>query len=180
MRDATRDRHQHLEAALQVASCLADRVAYRRLLGGFLGLHETLEARLAECRDLEKETGYRMGERSKVAALRRDLKALGMTDAEIDALPRFAARPIGSCAAALGVAYVLEGSTLGGQSITRMIGEKSPGLPAEFFNVYGGQTRERWRSFLECVAALPLTEDNLRAATEAARQTFDDFARWLT
>ena len=176
LREATRESHRQLETELRVETRLADRASYRSLLEGFLGLHEPLEIRLAACAPLPA-LGYRMAERTKLPALRRDLEALGLEGAGIIALPRYKAPPLEDVGAALGAAYVLEGSTLGGQSITRMINEGGYGLPAEFFNVYGAQTRERWLAFLRCLEAY---EGNPQPAAEAACATFDAFRQWLT
>lgn len=178
LRAATRDSHRQLEDGLQIEARLADRKRYRALLAGFLGMHEPLEARLAQCRDLG-HLGYHMAERTKIPALRRDLAALGMSETEINALPRFQASAFPNAGAALGTAYVLEGSTLGGQSITRLIADGGHDVPAEFFNVYGAQTHTQWLDFLKCLGSYERTGGKPDAVTTAARGTFQAFAQWL-
>lgn len=179
LRAATREIHHQLEDGLQIETRLADRGRYLTLLTGFLGIHEPLEARLAQCRELG-HLGYHMAERTKIAALRRDLVALGLSAQDISALPRFQAPAFPSAGAALGAAYVLEGSTLGGQSITRLITGGGHALPAEFFNVYGPQTRGRWMEFLDCLVSYQKAGGDPAPVTASARETFQVFAQWLT
>lgn len=178
LRTATRESHRQLEDGLRIETRLADPGRYRVLLAGFFGMHEPLEARLAQCRDLGR-LGYHMAERTKIPALRRDLAALGLSDADINALPRFQAPEFASVGAALGTAYVLEGSTLGGQSITRLIAQGGHDVPAEFFNVYGARTREQWLDFLDCLGSYEKTGGKPDPVTTAACDTFQAFAQWL-
>src|SRR5205085_7986108 len=59
---------------------------------------------------------------------------------------------INNNAAAFGALYVLEGSTLGGMVIRRIISDKlhiNKGLT--FFSGYGKQTRERWNVFIHAM-----------------------------
>ena len=89
-------------------------------------------------------------------------------------------------AEALGCAYVLEGSTLGGQLIlrhlTRHFGPDARVGNFTFFRAYGDQVGPMWRAFGEA-----LTRASERAASgtfdaavvQGARDTFDSFAAWL-
>lgn len=83
-------------------------------------------------------------------------------------------------AAAFGALYVLEGSTLGGLLIKKMIAAQT-GLHDEqlsFFEGYGKQTRERWNRFIDAVNALP-THSNEEQTIKAASDTFAQFSNWI-
>jgi heme oxygenase len=58
-----------------------------------------------------------------------------------------------SAAEALGMLYVLEGSTLGGRMILRALAERGVHDPAlQFLDPYGTDTGARWRAFLDVLA----------------------------
>jgi len=77
----------------------------------------------------------------------------------------------------LGAMYVLEGSTLGGQVITRQLARA--GITARtYFNGYGEQTGPMWKSFcrLLTAAATPENEDEI---VQSASQTFQQLEAWI-
>jgi len=84
-------------------------------------------------------------------------------------------------AAAWGSLYVLEGSALGGQVITRSLAEAGlhPHNGTAYFHGWGDATPARWREFravLEAQLAGPGAVDD---ACEAARGTFDTLSQLL-
>jgi heme oxygenase len=121
--------------------------------------------------------------RSRLQQLRHDLKTLGLADADISRVPLCsdAHRVTTDEARALGSFYVLEGSTLGGQLITRHL-SSAPSFPAQglsYFNPYGARTGEMWRSFkrwLEIQAEHHSVNDIL----SGARGTFGVLQTWLS
>ncbi|HYQ52414.1 MAG TPA: biliverdin-producing heme oxygenase, partial [Pseudomonas sp.] len=116
LREGTRDCHKALEARLPFFETSFDVAAYSRLIQAYYGFHAPLEARLGV---------YQEPLRAKTPALSLDLQALNLSAADIDALPLCQALPaISSEASALGVMYVLEGSTLGGQVLKRAMAER--------------------------------------------------------
>jgi heme oxygenase len=80
--------------------------------------------------------------RLKTPALEDDLKMLGKTpfisNIEFPA-PK-------NVAELVGMLYVLEGSTMGGQFLARKIGNK---FPIRFFTGYGENTTQKWQEFWE-------------------------------
>ncbi len=119
--------------------------------------------------------------RLKQPLLEADLRALGRTGAQLAALPRCSSVPrVDTSARAVGCLYVLEGSTLGGQLLTRELTKRLPeGTPLSFLNPYGPDTGRRWRAFREAAeAAVP--EAAFEAAVAAALQTFTSLEAWLT
>jgi heme oxygenase len=89
---------------------------------------------------------------------------------------------INSGASCLGILYVLEGATLGGQILRREISARL-GLEADngaaFLDVYGAATGRRWRDFMEYLGSRPMDADERKAVVAAAHTTFSCFERWL-
>lgn len=80
-------------------------------------------------------------------------------------------------ASAWGSAYVLLGSTLGGQRLARDVASSDPaGLRLEFLVGHGSDTGPRWKRF---VAALDDSGADPELAIEAASETFAFFTRRL-
>ena len=85
-------------------------------------------------------------------------------------------------ASSLGALYVTEGSTLGGQIITKMIA-KQLNLHADkgfsFFNAYGADTHKKWESFKHQLNH-PRDENEKKEMMNAAIETFSTFNDWIT
>lgn len=82
---------------------------------------------------------------------------------------------------AFGALYVLEGSTLGGKSITQLLLKTSMGLQANqlrFFNAYGKETGPMWLSFLAKLNTFTL-ESQQAVIIETANETFIKFKQWI-
>ncbi|CAK14676.1 biliverdin-producing heme oxygenase [Pseudomonas entomophila] len=172
LREGTRACHKGLEQRLPFFSEGFDLPAYRRLVEAYHGFHAPLDAALA---------GYQPLERRKAPALARDLRALNHTPHSIGTLPRCHALPgIDSTASALGVMYVLEGSTLGGQVLKRAMAERL-GIDADsggaFLDVYGPATGANWRAFLQRLAEASAATQT--QSVDAAIATFECFEQWL-
>jgi heme oxygenase (biliverdin-IX-beta and delta-forming) len=78
--------------------------------------------------------------------------------------------------------YVLEGSTLGGRGITRMLLKQCGALSLHhvtFFNSYGEKTGPMWLRFQEALNGLDYTESETAATVQAANDTFLNFKRWI-
>jgi heme oxygenase len=83
-------------------------------------------------------------------------------------------------AAAFGALYVLEGSTLGGMIIKKMISNNlniDEGLM--FFGGYGKQTRERWNVFIHSLNNLNNNNVADEMVIKTAAATFTFFKEWL-
>jgi heme oxygenase (biliverdin-IX-beta and delta-forming) len=170
--------HRRLEARLPFAT--NDVSVYRRTLQAYYGFYLPLERSLADA--ASRISGLDWANRIKAPALRRDLRVLGLTAQEIDTLPECRALPeIASEAQTLGVLYVIEGATLGGQALREQINtnlDVDSDTGAAFMNVYGSNTDALWRAFL--VRLLEVHEpDETTQAVVAAQQTFICFEAWL-
>lgn len=85
-------------------------------------------------------------------------------------------------ASSMGAMYVTEGSTLGGQIITKMISRQlnlSPAKGFTFFNAYGEETFGRWERFKEILNKC-CNEKEKTEVIETAKITFSKFKEWIT
>lgn len=88
----------------------------------------------------------------------------------------------GSDAAALGCFYVMEGSTLGGTVITKVIKDKNPGIPENafsFFSGYGAGNMHMWQAFVARFNELLISDEQVAIATAAANDCFAKLETWI-
>jgi len=83
---------------------------------------------------------------------------------------------------AFGVMYVMEGSTLGGLIISKMLREKgieiiNNGLT--FFEGYGEDTLEMWHRFTECLDDNFKKDDQINQIVLSAKGTFIEMKEWI-
>lgn len=147
LREATRDDHARLEARVDILARLVDPAARAELVARFWRLHSDIEAAVAPW--LAEVAALDFAGRRRTTQLRRDLEHHGLRP-DAPAAQGVSAR----CRSeALGLMYVLEGSTLGGKVIRREVegaGRDLCGL--SFLDPYGAAAGERWRSFLAVLA----------------------------
>ncbi|MGZ3940222.1 MAG: biliverdin-producing heme oxygenase [Flavisolibacter sp.] len=117
-------------------------------------------------------------ERRNASLLLIDLKTMGYYSESLSLcgqLPK-----INSSLAALGAMYVMEGSTLGGRMISRML-MKNPHVPfgdsnLHFFNGYKEDTGKRWTGFL---SVLEEHGEHVDTIVAAANETFICLTKWM-
>lgn len=177
LRDATATHHMSVEKCMPLFNPGFSLKEYSALLGKFYGFHKPLEDKLAPWSAGIPELQWDL--RQRTAALSQDLRALGLEDLTSLAL----SSQLPACHSvpqALGVLYVLEGSTLGGQVITKHLKEK--GFPAEglaYFGGYGEKTGVMWKQFQKVLNALVESPADRQAAITAAQDTFTCLEKWL-
>lgn len=179
LKEGTRPEHERIEGAVPLMDPRFGAGAYRRYLARLLGFYAPLEERLA--RHDWARLGVDIPGRRKVPLLERDLRTLGWSPEA--ALPGCDALPdVSEPAAALGCVYVVEGSTLGGQILTRALKAR---LPAElhgafaFLDCYGERTGAMWKLFREQVEVAAARVGNERRLLQGARDTFHRLDAWL-
>ena len=181
LRAETQDLHRSVERAVDMNTVCSDLNAYRRFLTRALGFYKPVETALSQF--AWEAIGLEFASRRKVHWLRADLQTLGIDADAIEALECCAALPQPvSLAGALGVMYVLEGATLGGQLMLRMVKDKLGVLPeggASFHRGYGLQSGSQWRAFGNCAAQHLTDPERCDEAVQMARQTFESYGAWL-
>jgi heme oxygenase len=179
LRIRTRPQHDRLEHSLDLLGKPLEQPRYRAVLACFLGFLAPWEARLIEVLDREGHPELYAGRR-KIGLLEADLADLGLSPSEVASLPRCQDLPrINGLAAALGSLYVIEGSTLGGQVISRHA-KCISGQPQSFryFQSYGAEVGKMWKTFCNDLLAhsSPATDPAIVAAAE---ETFEALGRWV-
>lgn len=152
---------------------------YRTFLARLYGFHAVWEPK-AEA--LIADPRF-FAPRRKLHRLTRDLRALGLSPRELEALPLCdELMAMESKADAFGAMYVMEGSTLGGMIIARHIDRKL-GPPAasacSYLRCYGANLGRMWKAFGSHLLALsaPGFDDEV---VVSAHKTFTVLQSWLS
>lgn len=182
LKRGTADLHRRVDTAVDLDSTCADPASYRGLLSRLLGYYEPVVSALSTF-DWQS-IGLNYGPRRKLHLLVEDLHELGLDAGEIHSLPRCSVSPTPLClAGAIGVMYVLEGATLGGQIIVKRVA-KTLGLSAangaSFHAGYGSENGAMWRAFKTAGSTYLKIDDQKDAALHFARRTFETYEAWLT
>lgn len=152
---------------------------YLKILGKFYGFFHPLEIQLDQLKDIENHL-QDYSQRRKSSTLLKDIEQMGGTKADCDLcndLP-FA----GTMNEAFGILYVMEGSTLGGRMISKILEEKlslSADHGINFFNGYGPLTGERWNSFRKSLVDFAATTNDEDLIIQSANLTFQKFYNWI-
>jgi heme oxygenase len=162
--------------AQRVLSTDYTRPEYRELLQKYYGFYLPVETLL-----LALDTSVFHPSRAKHPLLQEDLSFFYSSDcfkpAICQKIPEMVDVP-----SALGVCYVLEGATLGGQMIAKHL-KISLGLtPHEglkFFNGYGSDTATMWRSFKKETQDIVRKPREFTTMLEAALNTFNSLSEWM-
>lgn len=178
LKQETKTNHQLLEKAL-VGNLkgIRSKTEYTDLLKLFYSYFGGLEMRINEIIDTNLLPDS--NQRRKTAALAQDLEDLG---SEIPAKASGNALPtINLHLQALGALYVIEGSTLGGKIISKMmqqhLGLTGSGL--SFFSGYGEQTEHMWDTFKEVLDQQARNPEEEAVVIAAANETFLKFGKWF-
>ncbi|QJC53145.1 biliverdin-producing heme oxygenase [Paenibacillus albicereus] len=183
LRQETAEQHERMEENRYARGIMAgslDRAGYRRYLELFYGFIRPAEERIYPDAQLQAQ-GLDEGARRKAPLLERDLQALGLGADEIGRLPRCGELPdLSTPARKLGYLYVLEGSTLGGQIISRKLAASlglEPDSGLRYFHAYGDDTRSRWLEMRSLIQQGSQGQEDETVA--AARETFALLERWV-
>jgi len=176
LREETRDLHEQIEQQLPVLQSDFTLERYYALLRRYLAFYTPVEDELTRLRSL----GLSMftEDRRKCPLLLRDLNQVSQPDY----LPCSAVPRLQSVSRGIGCMYVLEGSTLGGQIISRHLRQKlgiTPDNGGAFFASYGADLGRRWSEFRDSVIADARAETDTDEIIDAARDTFRCFDMWL-
>ncbi len=175
LKEQTLAYHQQLEKKLvSKIKAIQTEADYVKLLMLFYGYFGGLEDVINNFIGPDKLQDYNA--RRKTQAIANDLAMLG---AKPPAKATGAYLPvIANTAQAFGALYVIEGSTLGGNMISKMIAGKlgiTHGL--SFFTGYGANSMQMWGGFKDVINKLPDSDNEL--IIEAANQTFLKFKEWI-
>ncbi|EOR94289.1 bacteriophytochrome heme oxygenase BphO [Arcticibacter svalbardensis MN12-7] len=174
----TKNSHQSLENKLILPmKSIHNQESLARLLVIFYSFFGGLEVNINKHIDTAFLPDY--ADRRKTAALENDLILLKT------ALPSLASNDdlpeINNHLQALGALYVIEGSTLGGKFISKMVRQQID-LPhvigLTFFDGYGSDTDTMWQLFKQFMDQ-PMTADEKDMVIQSANDTFAKFSQWV-
>lgn len=182
LKEQTRADHESVERIMPFFREAFSIEEYGRVLEAFFGYFEPIERRLIAVSGWES-AGIHVRRRLRSHLLRNDLRCLGRTESEIDALPRCGDLPmLDGLTEAFGTLYVLEGSTLGGQMIATEVNRRL-GLDrrdgVSFFVSEGRNVGLEWRSLCAAVRKQINTSDQTAIAVSIASATFRSLEEWL-
>ena len=149
IKENTKDLHQSVEEKMNAQAIFDQNYQlddYKYLLGMNFRLHQQFEdkAYAALSEDLRSQLNPNL--RKKLHLLEKEANELTIQMSKTDIKI-----PILNEAEALGIIYVMEGSSLGGNVIQKQL-KKNPRFETidfHFFGCYGDKTGENWKSFLE-------------------------------
>ena len=177
----TQESHVDVERRVDLLNRVKNARSYRALLEQFYGVYCPLETEILRSMSEIATWIPDIENRMRTASLRLDLRVLGNLFPET--LPLAAIPPLGSLPQRLGCLYVLEGSTLGGQTITREVSRQLPYSPengCSFFSSHGADIGGMWRRFREAMESYAVAHsENHDIIIQSAIATFRGFAEWF-
>lgn len=176
LKENTLASHQSLEKALLVRlKNIKSEKDYASVLAIFYGFMSPLEHEIAKTEvDMLLPDYF---SRRKANWIENDLKLLSVNVSEIRLCRNLP--PVEDAIQALGALYVMEGSTLGGQVITKMIADRLPKLSLQalsFFSGYKEDTIMMWDRFKQVLNAVPHNAEGIEVS---AIETFTAFRNWI-
>jgi heme oxygenase len=176
LRRETAPEHAAIEAASGILHQGLTCDEYRKYLERWFGFLAPLEAELQRMKVWDA-LGLEAAGRGKRQRLESDLAELGST---VCALPLSGLPELRGLPEAVGSAYVIEGSTLGGRVLSRHVQScLGAEVPRRFLEVYGPATGERWHAFRAALASYAVGRDAQDRVIAGAKSTFRSFTRWL-
>lgn len=176
VRTATHSLHEALDQSLvPYIEAIETTKEYAALLCLFYGFFKPVYDSIDASIDTVYLPDY--SSRRKPQLILRDLEELGTTyDSHLCRhLPK-----ITDNVTAFGALYVLEGSTLGGVMIKKMVaGRLQTDKGLSFFSGYGRHTREQWNVFINALNNLNNNKEQDEAVIQTAAITFTFFKEWL-
>ncbi|MGE0871101.1 MAG: biliverdin-producing heme oxygenase [Kofleriaceae bacterium] len=179
LRHETLEAHREAQRHVRILDPDATEATYARYLRRMFGFHAPIEDMFA-CRADLADIGFDPLARRKQDLIRVDLARLGLSHIPVSlclTLPDITGLP-----RALGVAYVLEGSTLGGPFIMSRMRPRFEhlfGVATTFLEAYGAATNAMWRRFGALLEQHVVDDSACSAAIAAARETFATVTEWL-
>ena len=182
LKQETAAAHRNIEGAFPVMRPDFSLEEYRGLLIKLYGFYKSIEDKMTDV-FAKSDVQFDYEPRKKIKLLAADLRSQGVSEEEIRDIKVF--NPwIQSLtlAEAFGILYVLEGSTLGGQFITKQLNARfalSPENGISFFHSYGPQTGLMWKQFQGHLNAQLDNSEKLKSAVQTASATFENLGGWL-
>ncbi len=152
-------------------SCLEH---YARLLERLFLFYNPLECKVHQ--SLDQSILPDIDKRKHTKWILEDLDVLGYT---INTSNKCKTQHITSISYAVGVLYVMEGSTMGGQIISKMVKKQlNTNISTHYFDSYSDKTMEMWLSFKNSITQNETQLDH-EEVFKGANETFSALKEWL-
>ncbi|WDH82198.1 biliverdin-producing heme oxygenase [Paenibacillus urinalis] len=182
LRKETAEEHDRIEQndyAKAIMNHTLNKADYQAYLEKFYGFILPIEQKIEQL-DGVQELGIDMKHRAKSPLLEQDLAYLSSNRQQV---PLCSEIPeIALTEQLLGYLYVIEGSTLGGQVITRKLREHlalEPGAGLSYFNAYGQDTRVAWKELSGIMNSAAEAGANREVIVGTAKETFRLLNQWV-
>jgi heme oxygenase len=155
---------------------------YKYVLKTFYGFYYPLEQKITGLQEWQS-MDFNIENRRKAPFLLKDMKSMGISDAEISDIPMCDDLPeINNLSQALGCMYVVERATLGGQIVAKKLNDifgfdQEKG--AAFFNSYGQEVRPMWKSFGDLINNYAADNNIEEPIVQSSHDTYFKFNNWL-
>jgi len=178
LKEETKDLHVALEKAMvPMIKDIQAKEDYVKVLELFYSYFGGLEKKVDTVSDLNLPDHHL---RRKKEAIAEDILSLDGTLPELT--PDQHLPEINNKLHALGALYVMEGSTLGGLYISKMIAKQlnlEGGKSLSFFDGYGEQTENMWNAFKSSLDEEVVQSEEQATVIQAANDTFTKFKSWI-
>lgn len=182
IKSATAENHKNLESSTlmhPIAENSLTRDDYINILKTFYGYFSPLENLVAKNYDLQKHLPD-FYERRKSQWILKDLGFFEQANHDIEICQDIP--EVNNLSQAFGCLYVMEGSTLGGQFISRSVTKQlsldnTDGV--DFFSGYKGNTGKKWKAFQEALLSYSKSSDDEKVIIESANETFIKLEKWF-
>ena len=178
LKDSTSQYHQQIEQIEFLKKIITNEITlleYKKLLCQLYGFISPCE------KVIPPRFHYVIEGREKSSLLNSDLSELNC-DTSRDFLFCRNIPNLNTLPEVFGFLYVLEGSTLGGQIITKSLKQNVqllPVIPTRYFNAYGKQTRKYWDAFLKSLIEHDFKDNQKENLVTSAINTFSSLYNWL-
>lgn len=176
---AVHERLHHVPVFAALAEGRLDHASYVGLLGRLYGFHDPFEAAI----DQAGPPGLPLAEWRRAHLLRSDMAALGQSEAAIRQLPRHSVvDDQWTPARAMGVLYVIEGSTLGGRLLARQLDHvmgRDSDAGRSFLSAGTDAGHVRWRDFCAALDACGADPAPRAEMVAGAIEAFRCFEAWF-
>lgn len=182
LKEKTLRQHQKTEDSVDLMREDFSLDEYRDLLKRFYAFYKPFEERMQKA--LEKNPiDFNHEERLNTPRLLEDLQNLGLSEREISEIETTDDLPaLDSRERIFGSLYVIEGSTLGGQIISRHLKKKfnlDAGSGLAFFSGYGADTGKMWKAYRAAVSEFADNSANEDEIIAGATETFEKIENCL-
>ncbi len=186
LKTKTLEEHEGLEAASRIMRADFTFDDNQSILEKWFVFYATFEDMLDETETRYPEIFEFMKDRRKVLTLQQDLesmrKSVSLETDEAADVRRFLTARFANRESLWGALYVLEGSTLGAQFITKHLTSHfsiQDERGVQFYKGYGEATGRRWKEFVQKLEELDLSTEEIEIGVDSARKMFRFFGHFL-